>query len=139
MRRGAGSGIGREGHPRLAADDRVRCMPDEVRAEPVELARLAGRTLDAAVDLEDGWRRAQRDLAIPATAYGTLSAGQGIHRAHAAATEDGDAAVSCLVAVYEGDVDRLYRVSFAYQQADREAAERADRARQVGPGSLRAK
>jgi len=103
-------------------------VADEVRADPAELAKLAGKTLDASIELGDGWRTAQGVLAVPATAFGNLSAGQGVHRSHVAAAEDGDTAINRLVAVYEGDVDRLYRVAFAYQQADREAAERARRA-----------
>jgi hypothetical protein len=102
-------------------------MGDEVRADPVELAKLAGKTLDASIELGDGWRQAQADLAVPAAAFGNLPAGQGVHRAHVAAAEDGDRGVGRLVAVYEGDVDRLYRVAFAYQQADREAARRTHR------------
>jgi len=103
-------------------------MGDEVRADPVELAKLAGKTLDASIELGDGWRTAQASLAVPAAAFGNLSAGQGVHRSHTAAAEDGDRGIGRLVAVYEGDVDRLYRVAFAYQQADREAAERNRRA-----------
>ena len=103
-------------------------MADEVRADPAELARLAGRTLDASIELGDGWRGAQAELAVPAAAFGNLAAGQGVHRSHVAAVEDGDRGIGRLVAVYEGDVDRLYRVAFAYQQADREAARRQHRA-----------
>ncbi|MBF9132334.1 hypothetical protein I0C86_25795 [Plantactinospora sp. S1510] len=111
-------------------------MGDEVRADPAALAKLAGATLDASIELGDGWRGGQAALTVPAAAFGNLSAGQGAHRSHVAATEDGDTAVNRLVAVYEGDVDRLYRVAFAYQQADREAAERARRA---GAGQGRAR
>ncbi|MEE6263044.1 hypothetical protein [Plantactinospora sonchi] len=103
-------------------------MADEVRAEPSELVKLAGTTLDASIALGDGWRAAQPAFSVPEAAFGILSAGQGVHRSHVAAAEDGDTAVNRLVAVYEGDVDRLYRVAFAYQQADQEAAARARRA-----------
>ena len=113
-------------------------MADEVRADPVELAKLAGTTLDTAGDLGDAWRSVRPELAVPAAAFGNLPAGQGVHRAHQAAAADGGTGVDRLVAVYEGDVDRLYRVSFAYQQADREAAARARRATHPGPGGLRA-
>lgn len=78
-------------------------MADEVRAEPRQLARHAGQTLDAAIDLDDGWRRAQPDLAVPASAFGTLPAGGGVHRVHVATTEDAVRAIGQLVAVYEGD------------------------------------
>ena len=102
-------------------------MADEVRADPTELAKLAGKTLDAAIELGDGWRTAQADLAVPAAAFGVLPAAQGVHRSMVATVEDGDQGIGRLVAVYEGDVDRLYRVAFAYQQADREAARRVHR------------
>ena len=113
-------------------------MADEVRADPTELARLAGTTLTASGDLADAWRTVQPELAVPAAAFGNLPAGQGVHRTHQAATGDGGTGVDRLVAVHEGDVDRLYRVSFAYQQADREAAARARRAGRSGPGGPQA-
>lgn len=99
-------------------------MVDEVRADPVELAKLAGKTLDAAGELGDAWRNAQPGLAIPAAAFGNLSASGAAYSSHRQASEDGDTATGRLIAVYEGDVDRLYRVAFAYQQADQDAASR---------------
>ncbi len=105
-------------------------VTDEIRAQPAELARLAGTTLDASIKLGDGWRNAQAALAIPAAAFGNLSSSAGVHRAHAATAEDGETSINRMMAVYEGDVDRLYRVAFAYQQADAAAAQRN---RNVGP------
>lgn len=109
-------------------------MAEEIRADPVELAKLAGRTLDASIALGDGWRTARAALTVPAAAFGNLGASPGVQRSHEAAAEDGDTGIGRLVGVYEGDVDRLYRVAFAYQQADQEAARRA---RQAHPGGGR--
>jgi len=104
-------------------------MGAEVRADPVEIAKLAQRTLTASIELGDGWAAAHPGLSVPVAAFGNLGAGQRLQRSQVAATEDADTAVGRLVAVYEGDVDRLYRVAFGYQQADREAAERNRRSR----------
>ena len=109
-------------------------MADEVRADPTALAKLADATLDASIGLGNGWRAAQSAVAPPASAFGNLPASGGVHRAHRSAAEEADTGTGRLIAVYEGDVDRLYRVAFAYQQADREAAERARRAGGRGPG-----
>ena len=103
-------------------------MAKEVRADPVALAKLADTTLDASIGLGNGWRGAQAAVGVPASAFGVLPASAGVHRAHQATAEDADTGIGRLVAVYEGDVDRLYRVAFAYLQADREAAARTRRA-----------
>jgi hypothetical protein len=103
-------------------------MGEEVRADPVALTRLAAEVLTASQTLGDGWRAALDGLEVPVSAYGNSTAAGGVHAAHQAAAEDADVSVGRLVAVLEGDVDRLYRVAFAYRHADQQAAERQRRA-----------
>jgi hypothetical protein len=103
-------------------------MGDEVRADPQALARLAKATLGGADGMSAAWSAAQGGLAPSGDAFGnSLGAGR-----CALAAAEAQAAMNDtwrqVVGVYEGDVDRLYRVAFAYQQADREAAERQRRA-----------
>jgi hypothetical protein len=99
-------------------------MASEVRAEPAELVRLAAVTLAAAREMSDGLRDGQRDLAAPGSAFGNTPSAPATASAHRAALIDAGAALDRLVAVQEGDGDRLYRVAFSYQQADRDAAAR---------------
>jgi hypothetical protein len=109
-------------------------MAKEIRADPVELARLARATLDASIGLGDGLRGAQGPLDIPLSAFGNATVAGSVHASHQAACDDADTAVGRLVAVYEGDVDNLYQVAFAYQKADQDAAARErPRQRHGGP------
>ncbi|HWS37605.1 MAG TPA: hypothetical protein VN408_33355 [Actinoplanes sp.] len=96
---------------------------DEVRVEPVAVTRAADRMMRAAQSLSDAWRTAQGSLTVPDGAAGD-SAGAGTVVAAAQDTTDGGGvAIGRLVAVLEGDMDRLYRIAFAYQKADDDAAE----------------
>jgi hypothetical protein len=99
-------------------------MATDVRAEPAELVRLAATTLAAARGMSDGWRDGQRELAPPGSAFGDTPSATRAASAHRAVLAGASTALDRLVAVHEGDVDRLYRVAFAYQQADRDAATR---------------
>ncbi|MEV8509885.1 hypothetical protein AB0368_34375 [Actinoplanes sp. NPDC051475] len=102
-------------------------MADEVRADPDAIVRLAKATLAGADTMTDGWSAAQGVVVPPGDAYGNSSAGPAIAAAAAGAEAAMDATWRRIVGVYEGDVDRLFRVAFAYQQADSEAAERQRR------------
>jgi hypothetical protein len=94
----------------------------EVRADPVELTRLADAMLTASQGVGDGWRGAQGPLAVPAEAFGDSAGAAGVCTAHEASVNGADVAVGRLVAVLEGDMDRLYRIAFAYKKADDDAA-----------------
>jgi hypothetical protein len=96
--------------------------PPEVRADPVEITRLADQLLRSSQQLADAWRAAQAGLTLPATAAGDSSRGPGFVSAHESTMDDADVAIGRLVAVLEGDMDRLYRVAFAYKKADDDAA-----------------
>jgi hypothetical protein len=103
-------------------------MADEVRAEPDAIVRLAKATLGAADAMSDGWSAAQGGVAPTVSAFGNSAAGASVSAAIDGAEAATDSTWRRIVDVYEGDVDRLYRVAFAYQQADTEAAERQRRA-----------
>lgn len=99
-------------------------MSGEIRAEPAELAKLAQAVLGASKLLGDGHREAAGSVGVPASAFGNTANGAGIHASYQQVVAEAAAPFDGLVAVLEGDVDRLYRVAFNYQQADHEAARR---------------
>jgi hypothetical protein len=99
-----------------------RMAPKEVRADPVELTRLADRMLRSSQQIGDAWREAQGTLAVPAAAFGDSSGAAGVHDTHQDTVDDADVTIGRLVAVLEGDMDRLYRVAFAYKKTDDDAA-----------------
>jgi hypothetical protein len=96
--------------------------PTEVRADPVEITRLADQMLHASQQIADVWRPMHGALAIPVTAFGDSGGAAGVHTAHDVTFTDADVAIGRLVAVLEGDMDRLYRIAFAYKKADDDAA-----------------
>jgi hypothetical protein len=99
-------------------------MSTEVRADPSELVRLAADTLNAARSMGDGFRGVEPDLAVPAAVFGNTPSAAQLAAAHDNAASTAGAAVDCLVAVQDDDVDRLYRAAFAYRRADLDAAQR---------------
>lgn len=96
----------------------------EVHVDPIELTRLGEEMLRSSQQIADVWRVAQSALAIPIAAFGDTAGGSGVHDAHKATVDDADVAAGRLVAVLEGDMDRLYRVAFSYKKADEDAAHR---------------
>lgn len=108
-------------------------MADEVRADPEAIVRLAQATLAGADDMSDCWSAAQGVVTPPGSAFGNSTAGPAFATACTAAATSADTAWRGVAGVYEGDVDRLYRVAFAYQAADAAAAERQRRARGEKP------
>jgi hypothetical protein len=105
----------------------------EVRADPVELTRLAEQMLTASQQIGDGWRGAQGSLAIAAGACGDTPAAPTVLAEHQSSVDDADVTVGRLVAVLENDMDALYRVAFAYQKADEEAERKFRQTHPHGP------
>ncbi|WP_027343287.1 hypothetical protein [Hamadaea tsunoensis] len=99
--------------------------PPEVRADPVELTRLADTMLTASQHISDAWRAAQAAISLSQAAFGDSAGAAGVHNAHEGSADDADLAIGRLVAVLEGDMDRLYRIAFAYKKADDDAARKA--------------
>lgn len=104
-------------------------MATEVRADPIELTRLAGTFLRASQRLGDALRTAQAAVTPPLTAYGDTAGGPPLHAAEDTCVEGAGLAVGRLVEVLEGNVDRLYRIAFAYEQADLHAMDEIERRR----------
>jgi hypothetical protein len=105
----------------------------EVRADPVELTRLAEQMLTASQQIDDGWRNAQGSLAIAGGAFGDTPAAPTVQAEHQSAVDDAGVTVGRLVAVLENDMDAVYRVAFAYQKADEEAERKFRQTHPHGP------
>ncbi len=104
-------------------------MANEVRATPSDLADLARANLTASTNLDDGHRAQQGTLAVPAGAFGNTAVAGSVQVSHQDALTGLDIAVGRLVAVYEGDVDKLYQTSANYQKADEDAADKIEQHR----------
>jgi hypothetical protein len=104
----------------------------DVRANYVEVARLAADVLASSQQLADAWRNAKSDLAPPAAAFGDSKAGASLSDAHASVVEEADTAIGRQVSVLEDDVDRLYRVAFAYEKQEADAQQDLWKAGQGG-------
>ena len=94
---------------------------DEMSADPVALARLAGAFLTASQRLSDALTTAQARVSPPATVYGDTTGAARLHTANELAVEKAGLAAGRLIEVLEGDVDRLYQLVSVYEQADRQA------------------
>jgi hypothetical protein len=92
-------------------------MPDELKARPVEIAKLGLTTLAAATTVGDGQRAARVDLVVPAAAFGRVVAAD-VSESHRDLCATADTALQTLGQVYEGDVDNLYQTAASYQHAD---------------------
>jgi hypothetical protein len=96
-------------------------MAKEIRADPGALSDLADANLAAAERLGDHFRTGYRHLPLPVSVFGTLGGAAAIHGTCTLVLQDVQAAVTELVAVLEGDAERLLRTAFAYRDADRHA------------------
>lgn len=94
-----------------------------MRTQADELNRLAQRTLDLASSLGDTWRPNVGLLTPASGAFPPVGGVDTLRRVHESAIEAADVAVRALLAVVEGDAERVWRVSFAYAEADRRAEE----------------
>ncbi|MEO7443382.1 MAG: hypothetical protein ABIW46_07615 [Acidimicrobiales bacterium] len=98
---------------------------------PSDVVRLAGALLDGAGELSRAAVRFGGDAALPTEALGNLSSSWAAADMCLSVQEGAAEATEYLIEVLEGDVDRLYQVAFAYQDADEAAAR--DIARGMGP------
>jgi hypothetical protein len=83
--------------------------------------------LAASRDLADGWRSAKNRLSIPRRAFGNGRAASAVYDAHQSTVDGADIAIGRQVTILEDDVDRLYRVAFAYERADLDTQQTMDR------------
>jgi hypothetical protein len=103
-------------------------MATDIRVDPRQLTRLAATMLAASRDLADGWRTAKNRLALPQSAFGTIRHAVAIYQAHQSTVDHANTTIGRQVSILEDDVDRLYRVALAYEQADLDARQTMDRA-----------
>ncbi|MEV6526711.1 hypothetical protein AB0M43_32740 [Longispora sp. NPDC051575] len=99
-------------------------MPEEVRADARELARLAAAFDAAATALSDALHAARPAMALPSAAFGVTRGGRDLAGSWATVAEEAAAPVDRLVELLETDYDRLLLVAAAYQRADENAAAR---------------
>ena len=104
----------------------------DIRANYVEVARLASDVLAGSQQLADGWKDAKKDLAPSPTVFGNSKAGASLYEAHINAVDDADTTIDRQTNVLEDDVDRLYRVAFAYEKQEADAQEDLYRSGQGG-------
>jgi hypothetical protein len=109
-------------------------MAKEVRADPSQLCRLGDQMLTSSEGIDDVWRGNVDTLNIPVAAFGNSNGAPGAHTATVETAGDADVTLSRFVTVLQGDMDRLYRVAFAYQQVDEQNAKNI---RDRGPGHAR--
>jgi hypothetical protein len=98
-------------------------MGAEVRADPVELARVAQSCLDGSQELAAALRAVRADAVLSTSDFGNVANADRQSTAYHGVEGSAGTAVERLVTVLEVDNDSLLRVAFAYRQAD-EAAER---------------
>ena len=96
-------------------------MAKEIRADPAALSDLADASLAAAERLGEHFRGGYRHLPVASSAFGTLGGAAAVQGTCTMVLQDVQAAITSLVAVLEGDGERLLRTAFAYHEADRRA------------------
>ncbi|MBT8227841.1 MAG: hypothetical protein HKP61_08010 [Dactylosporangium sp.] len=98
-------------------------MATEIRADPIELVKLAQVTLAGADGTTDAFLAAQPNLCPPRKAFGNTSSSANAFGEVEAAAADVETAAFWLATTLEGDVDRLYQVAVNYEQADAAVAD----------------
>jgi len=117
---------------RTPTDDLGPVVAGGIRADPLLMAHSAAEMLTASAILGEGARRALLALDAPDSAYGCTGAARRLARILQTSGHEVRATVARLTASLEGDADRLYRIAFAWQEADESAARRVAGRRQPG-------
>jgi hypothetical protein len=99
-------------------------MSGEVRADPVELARVAQSCLDGSQDLATALSTARADTMLSTSDFGNVANAGRQSEAYHGVEGSAGTAVERLITVLEVDNESLLRAAFAYQQADEEAERR---------------
>ena len=98
-------------------------MADEVRADPVSLCELAGTLTSQAWDIRDGLATAREQILVPPGAFGNSENAETLDSTYSTLLEKAGDGVEDVAGVFEGDVDRVYLIAFAYQEQDQANAE----------------
>ncbi|MDG4791840.1 hypothetical protein O7626_39180 [Micromonospora sp. WMMD1102] len=99
-------------------------MGDEVRADPVEIVRVAQSYLDNSSELASALRAVRADAVLSPADFGQVSPAGQLTDAYNTVTAAAGTAVERVIGVLEVDNESLLHVAFAYRQADERAAER---------------
>ncbi len=97
-------------------------MGDEVRADPVEIARVAQSYLDNSKDLASALRSVRADALINPADFGKVGPAAQLNSAYTGVAGSAGTALERIIGVLEVDNESLLQVAFAYQQADEDAA-----------------
>ena len=97
-------------------------MGDEVRADPVEIARVAQSYLDNSKDVATALRAVRADALVNPADFGRVGPAGAIERAYTAVSGSAGTALERIIGVLEVDNEGLLQTAFAYQQADEDAA-----------------
>ena len=92
-----------------------------MRTQADELNLLAQSTLEVAEQLGAAWRPEMGMLTPASGAYPAVPGVDALRRAQETVIDAADIAVRRLLAVVEGDAERVWRVAFDYAEADRRA------------------
>src|SRR5688572_13239315 len=102
-------------------------MGAEVRADPVELARVAQSYLDSSQDLAAALRAVRADALIAPADFGRVGPAGQLNDGYTTVSGSAGTALERVVGVLEVDNESLLRAAFAYRQADEAAARRLER------------
>ncbi|CAM3258051.1 hypothetical protein [Stackebrandtia soli] len=98
-------------------------MAEEVLASPTALGQLSQDLVDISGDLRDELASTRDTGLIESTAFGNTEGVGVITAAYGKVYEAMGQAVEDLADVLEGDVDRVLRLAFAYQEQDERNAD----------------
>jgi hypothetical protein len=100
-------------------------VADEIRADPIELAKLADEVHGAADKLTDAVTATAHGLRVPVGALGDVQDVDLLRQACTEAAATAGTVSELLTAIMEGDVDRLYQSAFAYYRVNQAIEEEA--------------
>lgn len=105
----------------------------EVLAKPVKLAQLSQDLVDISGNVRTSLSATRGSGLIDSTAFGNSTGVEAVAKACNSVFEKGGTAVEDLAEVLEGDIDRVLRMAFSYQQTDEENAEKIPECRPGHP------
>lgn len=101
-------------------------MGEEMRADPVEIARAAQSYVDSSKELAAAVFALRADSMISPSDFGKVTPAAQLHQGYTGVAASAGTAVERVIGVLEVDNESLLQTSFAYRQAD-EQARRAQR------------
>ncbi|ADD42538.1 hypothetical protein [Stackebrandtia nassauensis] len=105
----------------------------EVLAKPVKLAQLSQDLTTISGEVRKGLSSTRESGLIDSSAYGNSTGVEAVANAYNSVFEKGGTAVEDLTEVLEGDIDRVLRMAFSYQETDEKNAEKIPECRPGKP------